>query len=203
MTSAVILPAGKQVQSSLEIGLAQFVCVCVRVYASVCECVRVCALRSAVEWGSKGDGEKGAGMREKGRDCILSFAVLASLSPLFHSSHSTCKECSLYASWILTVSLGKGVFFFLTHILSCTDPMWDTWGLYYISEFLISKRSWPFLYHRKVWEFVLCPSIFDPQSPVCLTSIVSVYDVWTQLIVLSPGPLDEVDSGHIQGVQNY
>lgn len=53
-----------------------------------------------------------------------------------------------------------------------------------------------------MWEFVLCSSIFDPQSPVCLTSIVSVYDVWTQLIVLSPGPLDEVDSGHILSHHN-
>lgn len=170
--------------------------------------MRVRALRSAVEWGSKGDGEKGAGMREKGRDCILSFAVLASLSPLFHSSHSTCKECSLYASWILTVSLGKGFFFFNTHIklywpyvghMGFVLHIW-VFDQQKIVTFFISQKG---VGTCLVWEFVLCPSIFDPQSPVCLTSIVSVYDVWTQLIVLSPGPLDEVDSGHIQGVQNY
>lgn len=111
-------------------------------FVFVCECMRVRVLRSAVEWGSKGDGEKGAGMREKGRDCILSFAVLASLSPLFHSSHSTCKECSLYASWILTVSLGKGLlFFFNTHI----------------------KLYWPYVGHM---GFVLHIWVFDQQKIV-------------------------------------
>lgn len=132
----------------------------------LCLCASVCALRSAVEWGSKGDGEKGAGMREKGRDCILSFAVLASLSPLFHSSHSTCKECSLYASWILTVSLGKGFFFFNTHIklywpyvghMGFVLHIW-VFDQQKIVTFFISQKG---VGTCLVWGFVLCPSIFD------------------------------------------
>ncbi len=97
MTSAVTLPAGKQVQSRLEIGSAS-VCLCLRVFC-VCVCVvpSVCRSYSLSEplWSEREKVmERKRRKRERG-DYILSFALPANLSPLLLPSHSTCQECSL------------------------------------------------------------------------------------------------------------